>query len=229
MKLAVCYPGDMSSVFMAAFQSIVNIEAPVGYEVKWFRGVGWCQARRRTDACEKALAWGADLICQLDVDQVYEPDILKRLIARHDEGYRVIAAMVPGRQFVKASKMQPFQKLAWRSTEDGKSFEPVTKADGEVVRCEFPTSACVLFPAQVLRDMQRPWYSFGYDPKTWRIKTGEDGSFFVRLARMGVPAYVDTTLEVGHCHVFNIDESFPERFADWAEDGAGEPEICRYD
>ena len=218
----------MTSVFMAAFQSIVNIEAPAGYDVKWFRGVGWCQARRRTDACEKALEWGADLICQLDVDQVYEPDVLKRLVARHDEGYRVIAAMVPGRQFVKASKLKPFQKLAWRSTENGKDFEPVTAADGEVVRCEFPTSACVLFPASVLRELPQPWYAFKYDEKTQRVKTGEDAFFFIRLARQGIPAYVDTTIRVGHCHTFTIDETFPDRFADWAEEGKGEPEICNY-
>jgi hypothetical protein len=227
MKIAVCYPGDMQSVFMAAFQSIVNIEIPPGCTVKWFRGIGWCQARRRAHMCEQALDWGADLIAQLDIDQVYEPDVLCRLKARMDEGYRIVAAMVPGRCYIEDSKIPPFGRLAWRSTEDGQAFEPVNPNEGEMVRADFPTSACVMFHADDLRKLPVPWYAFQYDTRTWKIEGGEDGAFFLRMARMGVEAWVDTTIRVKHCHVFEIDETYPERFADWA-DGTGDPAICRF-
>ena len=78
-RLAVCYPGDVSFVFMQSFESILAIESPDDCEVRWFRGVGWCQARRRIHAAEQAIEWDAELIACLDVDQVYDADILKRL------------------------------------------------------------------------------------------------------------------------------------------------------
>lgn len=227
-KLAVCFPGDMPTVFTAAFHSMVNIETPPGFEVRWFRGVGWCQARRRTHACEQALSWGAELIAQLDVDQIYESDVLKRLVDRHDEGYRIIAAMVPGRAYVQASKVKPFQRLAWRSTDNGKAFEPIEPDEGEVVEADFPTSACVLFAASDLRRLPQPWYFFKYNPDDWSIIAGEDGTFFVRMKHhVGVKSYVDTTIVVKHAHVFEIDDTYPDRFSDW-QNGGGDPVICRY-
>jgi hypothetical protein len=66
-KLAVCYPGDMPTMYASAIESILNIRHPEGCEVKWFRGFGWCQARRRIVMMESALEWGADLIVSLDM------------------------------------------------------------------------------------------------------------------------------------------------------------------
>ena len=65
-KLAVCYPGDMPTVFMLAFESIVNIKSPAACEIRWFRGMGLQQARRRVRAAEEAIEWGAELIALLN-------------------------------------------------------------------------------------------------------------------------------------------------------------------
>jgi len=212
---------------MQAFESIVAIETPEDCEVKWFRGVGWCQARRRIHAAEQALEWGADLISCLDIDQVYEPDILKRLLARHDSGCDMIAAMVPMRGYVRSSKMLPFQPLAWKI--ENNEFTPVAAEDGELQQCEFPTSAAILFRASDLKRLSKPWYFFTYKPDTWSQVAGEDGNFAVRmLSELGVKAYVDTTIKVKHVHPFSIDETFTHRFADWSEPGVGEKAICAY-
>jgi hypothetical protein len=219
----------MAGVFMSPFASMVNIKPPSDCEIQWFRGVGWCQARRRTHACEQALTWKADLIVQLDVDQIYEPDVLQRLVGRIDEGHDVVAAMVPGRGYVAKSKAKPFQRLAWRSTEDGQAFKPVDPDEGEMVEAQFPTSACVIFKAGILKSLRRPWYFNTFKPEDWSLVQGEDGVFFHRLEKeLGVKSWVDTTIRVKHAHVFGIDETFPDRFADWQERGAGEEEICNY-
>ena len=226
-KIAVCYPGDTSFVFMQAFESIVAIETPDDCEVKWFRGVGWCQARRRNHAAEQALDWGADLITCLDIDQVYEPDILKRLVARHDSGCRMVAAMVPMRGYVRESKTAPFQRLAWKI--EDRQFVPIDPEDGDLQRCEFPTSAAILFRAFDLRRLKRPWYFFTYKPEDWKQVHGEDASFALRMSNeLGVQGWVDTTISVKHVHPFSIDETFTERFSDWAEEGVGEQAICNY-
>lgn len=220
----------MPSVYMASFSSMVNIERPAGHQVKWFRGVGWCQARRRTHACEQAIEWGAKRIVQLDADQVYEADVLERLVARQDEGYRVVAAMVPGRGYVERSGVRPFQRLAWRTAADGRSAEPITPEDGEIVEARFPTSACSILYAEDLVRLSRPWFFNTYKPEDWSIVHGEDGTFFWRMEKeLGVTSYVDTTIRVKHAHVFEIDETFPDRFADWSEVGRGDPAICRYE
>jgi len=227
-KLAVCYPGDTSFVFMQAFESMVAIETPEDCEVEWFRGVGWCQARRRAHAAEQAIEWGADLIVCLDLDQVYEPDILKRLLARHDEGCQMVAAMVPMRGYVESSLMKPFQRLAWK-IEDGQ-FAPVNVEDGDLQRCEFPTSAALLLRADDLQRLSKPWYFFTYKPDTWEQVHGEDGNFALRMmSELGVKAWVDTTIQVKHIHPFQIDETFSDRFADWSEEGHGESAICNYE
>lgn len=216
MRLAVCYAGDMPSVYMEAFSSIVNIQNPPDCEVRWFLGGGWCQARRRMDACEKALDWGAEAIVQLDVDQVYDPDILCRLLSRFREGYQVIAAMVPGRGWVDVEKMKPFQRLAWKLIDGGKDFEPVDPSEGDVIECEFPTSACLIMDADIFRKLPKPWYSIDYDPDTWEVKAGEDSLFFLNIKKyLGIKSYVDTTINVKHLNVFAIDDTYSERFPDW--------------
>jgi hypothetical protein len=224
-KLAICYPGDMATVYMPAFDSMVNIHHPGTCEVRWFRGIGWCQARRRTQACEKALEWGADLIAQFDVDQIYEPDVLERLVARHDAGYRIVAAAVPMRGYIEESKLPPFGKCAWRSIDGGTDFEPV-EITGGIEEAEFPTSACVLFAADDLRRLPAPWYFFEYDTKTYKLVKGEDGLFFLRMAKIGVKSYVDTSIRVRHAAVFGIDETYPGRFADWPE--TGDRTLCAF-
>jgi len=227
-KLAVCYPGDTSFVFMQAFESIVAIESPDDCEVSWFRGVGWCQARRRTHAAEQAVEWGADIIVCLDLDQVYEPDILKRLLSRHDEGCQMVAAMVPMRGYVKSSRTAPFQRLAWK-IEEGE-FTPIDVADGDLQRCEFPTSAAILFSAKDLKRLKQPWYFFSYKPDTWEQIHGEDSSFALRmLSELNVEAWVDTTIIVKHLHPFQIDGTFRDRFSDWSTPGVGEKALCNYE
>lgn len=215
-------------MFVAAFHSIVNLETPTGFEVRWFQGRGWCQARRRAHAAEQALEWGAELICCLDIDQVYEPDILVRLVGRHLQGHDVVAAMVPMRGYVKSSGMRPFQRLAWRI--DNGQFMPVDTDKGEVQKADFPTSAALLFRASDLKKMAKPWYFFTYEPDTWKQIYGEDGTFILRMQKeAGVTAWVDTTIKVGHCHVFKIDDTFSDRFTDWSEEGKGERGICSYE
>ena len=218
-KLAVCYPGDMPTLFVAAVESALNIRNPEGFEVNWIRGQGWCQARRRIDTAEKAIAWGATLIASLDMDQVYEPDILERLTSRVAEGYPCVSALVPSRG-KSPSLEKPFQGMGWRL--NGKEFVAVTPADGEMVAAEMPTHGCAIFRADDIQRLQQPWYAHKYDMKTCEEREGEDSRFFLRLNQeLKVTTWIDTTIRVRHCHVFQIDETFSERFQDWEPGASG--------
>lgn len=226
-KIAICYPGDSHSILMVAAESMFNIRTPLGCEVEWFRGLGWCQARRRIHAAERGIIGGADLIVTLDVDQVYEPDILERLVARVDEGYDWVAAMVPLRGYSASSGMGPFQRLAWKLVKN--AFVPVLPDDGDMQKCDYPTCAAMIFRASDLLKLPQPWYFYTYDPMRWEPIQAEDSTFAHRFKKYtGVQAWVDATIKVRHAHVFKVDETFQERFKDWAEPGVGDPDICTY-
>src|SRR3990172_10400410 len=84
-KLAVCYPWDSPFMFTGFVENALNLQRPEGAMVKFFRGLGWCSARRHIDMMEKALEWGADLICIIGSDQTNPDDLLLRLVNRFRE------------------------------------------------------------------------------------------------------------------------------------------------
>ena len=206
-------------------------------DVRFFRGAGWCPARRHASLCEQALTWGADLICVVGADQVHPPDMLCRLIARWNEGYAVIAALVPARGYVGWQDMQPFQRMAWRlkssavglgtGTLDPNEFEPIDPAAGDVQPINFIGSGVLMFHRDHLLALALPWFAEEVDPQTYQRTACMDTRFVWRLqVEAGAKVWVDTTIKVRHLHTFEIDESYPERFADWAKPGVGDPTVC---
>lgn len=212
----------------------------VPLEVRFFRGGGWCPARRHASICEQALHWGADLICIVGADQIHPADMLCRLIGRWDEGYEVISALVPARGYVGWQDMQPFQRMAWRlkpsvvglgtGAATANEIEAINPADGDVQPINFIGSGVLMFHRDHLLALTLPWFSEDVDAATY-VRTGSmDTRFVWRLqAEAGARVWVDTTIPVRHLHAFEIDESFPARFADWARPGAGDPAICQFE
>lgn len=245
MKLAVCYPWESPFVYSAFAQSIMNLRHPC--ETQFFRGKGWSSSRRHTHMCEQAVDWGTDLICMLSADQVYEPDLLKRLYDRFHEGYEVVGALIPVRGHIAWQDMKPFQPMAWRwkregkvevddtkirqyrgIAEDGDMMEMVTANQG-MQRINFIGSGVLMFHRDHLLSLKKPWFyeRIRHDDQTrlpvmdttfsWRLQTEA-------YAKM----WCDTDIKVRHLHVFEIDETFQDRFEDWTASG-GAPEICMYE
>lgn len=228
MKLAVAYPWSNPFAYTEFMDSVLALGIPAGYEVRWFRGGGWCNSRRRTDACEKALAWGADFILQIDADQVYAPDVLLQFTKHMENGLDMVAAMVPQRGYTEGSGMRPFQRLAWKS-EDGATLVPVDVEDGELQKCFLPTCAALICRAKDVARLKRPWFRDQYNELTWEREFAEDLHFVIHMQKeLGLEAWVDTTIQVKHLHTFKIDETFSGRFADWEQPDRGEPGLCRY-
>lgn len=253
MKLAVCVPWTSPFMWTGCVDSLLNLERPAEVrnvlgrveplEVKHFRGPGWCPAKRHAAACAQALEWGADLILILGADQVYQPDLLRRLIARFEQGCEVVAALVPARAFIAWQDMRPFQRMAWRLKRSGSisvgqfndlaairnEVEVIDPAAGELQEVDFIGSGVLMFQADHLRAMAQPWFSESYDPITMERTASMDTRFVWRLRNeAGARVWVDTTIKVGHLHAFTIDETFSGRFADWTQPGVGDPQLCRF-
>jgi len=189
-------------VFTAFVDSALNIRDPEDYEVLWIRGTGWCQARAHNDFMEKALVWGADLICMLSADQTYDPDVLERLMARHLGGCEVVGGLVPIREDFEENHVG--ERLAWR-IENGVA-EKIDPQAAPLQRVDFLGSGLVLFPAGLLEKVSKPWMAYEITGDNWQRKANADTGFFWRLqTEAGAKAWVDTTIKVKHCHVSEID------------------------
>lgn len=243
MKIAVGYPWSSPFTFTGFTDNLANLERPEGCEVRIFRGQGWCPARRHAHICEQALAWGADLITIIGADQVHPEDLLIRLLQRFREGCEVITALVPVRGYVGWQDMKPFQPMAWRFKTsdrpvlrayrgqqlDGDMLEVIDPKDGDVQRVNFIGSGVLMFHRDHLLALSKPWFSEMVDHATQQRISNMDCRFVWRLqTEAHAKVWVDTTIKVKHLHVFPIDATYQDRFADWTKPDSGDPAICRY-
>lgn len=237
VKLACCWIWTSPFVWTGSVASMLNLRHPEGVEVGFFQGRGWSPACRHNHACEQAVAWGADHIVILGADQVYEPDLLERLVARRQEGYEVVAAMVPTRGYIADMQMRPFQRMAWRIKGNGLTpvpwdraqLEIVNPADGPMQRIDFIGSGCIMFDTDHLLALRAPWFFETINPQTQQRTACMDTKFCYRLQlEAGAQVWVDTTIRIKHLHDMPIDESFPDRFEDWAVPGTGPKDLCAY-
>ena len=240
-RLAIGYIWDSPFVYTDFVESVLNLRRPQGYEVRCVRGTGFCPSRRHIDACEKALAWNADLLLILGADQTYPEEMVERLVGHWEQRGGVIAALVPFRGYVDWQGMRPFQPLAWRLECEGvrafRSYEQdpdmmvcINPGDGAVQRAHITGSGVLLFHTDLLRALRKPWFYDRVDPETMHRVADTDTRFVWRLQEeAGAQLWIDTTIRVKHLHIFGIDETFQERFADWADPTvASDRRICRF-
>jgi hypothetical protein len=236
-KLAIGYP--WVSPFMWSFfaENAMNLQRPENS--RWFRGKGWCPAKRHIDFCEQAIEWGASHILIVGADQVHPEDMIPRLIKRVEEdGCEVISALVPTRGHVPWMDMKPFQPMAWRwkanitpreyrgSQQDMDMIEVVKVSDGDLQKIDFIGSGVLMFPVDDLLMLDKPWFAEVFHRETMNRRASMDTRFVWELkAKAGANVWVDTTIKVGHINPFIIDESFQNRFGDWEETGYGECKV----
>jgi len=254
MKLAVCYPWASPFMFTGFVDSTLNMKHPDGFDVKFFRGAGWCPAKRHMTMCEEAMSWGADLICIIGADQVHPEDMLIRLTDRWNQGYEIITLLVPARGYVSWQPMKPFQPMAYRfktNTELGEAnledvtyrnyegmdksghlLHVVTRADADengMARCNFIGSGVLMFEKAHLAAITKPWFYETFEKETQTRRACMDSKFIWRLQEeAGATIWVDTTIFIKHLHVFEIDDSFSDRFSDWTDITMADLAICNF-
>lgn len=244
IKLAVGYPWSSPFTYTQFTDHLPNLQRPDGWDVRFFRGSGWCPARRHAHICEQALEWGADWICIIGTDQVHPEDMLPRLVARiMNDGCEVITALVPARGYVGWQDMKPFQPIAWRwkhssqavlrgykgMDADADMVEVIKPENGDLQRVNFIGSGVLMFHRDHLLALKRPWFSEMVEHESQQRISNMDCRFVWRLQMEAhATVWCDTTIKVKHLHTFQIDETYQDRFEDWMRPGSGDPAICRY-
>lgn len=144
---------------------------------------------------EKAIAGGYERILWLDSDMTFTPDLLKRLSADLDEG----RDMVCGIFFKRIIPCTPcIYKAIYATKKDGKIYP---HADAyldyprdsvfEIAGCGF--GATMMNVSLLNRIKER--HGLPFSPF---VGYGEDFSFCMRVAELGVPMYCDSRVKVGH-------------------------------
>lgn len=241
MKIAVGYPWSLEHIYTRFTESALNLQKPDGCEVKFVRGRGWCSARRHNHICEQALEWGADLLCILGADQTYPADMLIKMVGRIKAGCGAISALVPMRGMIAKQDGKPFQLVGWRLRKESDSptklftkldhndFEQVTQqTHGDLVQVHAIGTGALMFPAKALEAISPPWFMEKPQYPSFERDQCCDLPFIIRLQAEGkLDIWCDTTIKVKHLNVFEVDETYSERFKDWL-DGGGDPNICVY-
>ena len=245
MRLAVVTPWASPFIWTKFSTNLARMLAKFrrpNWECDFFAGHGCDPAARHNNMCLQALQWDADLICIIGADQVHPLDMLDRLIDRYrqtDGG--VISALVPFRGYVPWQHMKPFQPMGWRirngsSTELVKEFTgmdttpemfvPINPADGDLQRVDVIGSGVLLFDRETIEALKKPWFHYQRDPETQQRIADMDTKMVWRLrSEVQVDVWVDTTIKVTHIHDMEIDDTFSQRFADWAD--GGDETICK--
>ncbi len=214
-KLAIAYPWQSPFLYTGFVESALNLRQPEGWDVRWFRGTGWCVARMHNHGVEQALKWGADAICLLDPDQVYEDDALERLMVRLDEGCEVVGALVPLRSFIPENGMKPFQSMAWIKKGDKQILARIDESDGDLQEVHTVGTGVLMLQSSLFSKLGKPWFFERIDQPSFNRNGGHDTRFVGRLRKeLGAKIWVDTTIKVKHLEIFEIDETFTDRFPD---------------
>jgi hypothetical protein len=135
-----------------------------------------------------------DWLLQLDTDHVPEPDLAARMLRRMDEyGCDVLTALYH-------HKFPPYTPVIYHYDGNGRGMAPISawdsRADGFQIGSAGAGALLVRKPVfdRIREELKEPPFE--------RIHPfGEDHSFFVRLHKLGIKAYVATSIESPHLEI----------------------------
>ena len=227
MKIVVGIPWASPFIFTKVLDSMLELKTPKGYEMEFVRGKGWCSARRHNHLLEQAIQKKADLICILGADQRHPADTIERLVKHIEDGKDVVTAMVPSRNMVPRQTMKPYQPLAWRfkKKEPGRiysqppkrddHFEVVTREQGDLQEIDIIGTGVMMFKREHLEKLKKPWLQETIENRErFTCSNSTDSAFILRFRReLKLKVWLDTTIMIIHLDIFEIDDTFSERFS----------------
>ena len=197
MKTLIAIPcGD--TIPADTFQSAISlrVESPVQFTL--VRGSLVYDARNRL--AEIAMEGGFDRILYLDSDMVFEPDMLQRFHAQLDEGKEVVCGLYTTR---KPPIHTTLYSAMYLKREPGEKFSVPVLARMEDYPLDrpFQVKGCgfagVMLSVDVLRRITE---TFGA-PFSPLPGFGEDLSFCLRAAELGIEIWCDPRIRLGHVGV----------------------------
>jgi len=217
MKLGLAMPLDWEHVNRYTHISMLCLERPDFVYLDAPRGGDI--AEKREGQIEKGMELECTHFAMLDGDMVYPEDTLKKLmdliVTPHqtNKGEMIIGDMAGGLVY---RGYPPYEPVVWERSSNGKGKIMWPFQDfkfGEILDAGATGCACLLVKRQVFEEMERPWFRIQKEEKTVdgkviTIRRGEDTYFTENAVKKGFRLLIDTTEDVGHMRLFQIDRHF---------------------
>ncbi len=165
-------------------------------------------AYRRTDVArnmmaEHLLAGPYDWLVMLDSDHRHAPETVEQLAAVmmvHPE-IRILA----GLNFRRGA---PFEPMAYRLAEDGKSLTPLALWQAGLVEVDAVGTPILAVHREVFAAMPAPWFQYTYTAYRAGVSGSEDIAFCRRVkAETDYKIYVHTQITSPHLITSQVDEA----------------------
>lgn len=186
-KLAIGIPCTFPTVPTSFFYSFIHMERPDFVLIHADNGP---IDTLRNDIVEKALSIGATRLIMMDVDMVYHPKTITRLLSHR---LPIVGALC-------FRRYPPFDSIMLRIETDGVRTGYVSVDDweeGELVEVDATGAGCLMFDMQIFKDMPKPWFRFQKNADTGAT-IGEDIGFCQDLKAAGYRIFVDTSVPSDH-------------------------------
>ena len=154
----------------------------------------------RNNIVEKAQSIGVTKLLLCDVDQIYDPQTINKLLAHK---LPVVGAKV-------CRRYPPFDPIMMQII-DGE-YQPIDDYEpGSLVEVDATGSGCVLYDMEVFKKLPYPWFRFQKNPENGMI-IGEDVGLCQDLKAIGYKIFVDTSIEIGHLTTMIVNQKTHELY-----------------
>jgi len=154
----------------------------------------------RNDIVKKALMAGATRLIMLDVDMIYHPQTITRLLSHK-------LPVVGGLTF---RRYPPFDALMLKVkpiNEHVNGYESVEEwGKNELIEVDATGAGCLMFDMEIFKKMPRPWFRFQKQEETGSV-IGEDIGFCQELKAAGYRIFVDTSIPSDHLTRIAVNEA----------------------
>ena len=142
----------------------------------------------RNDIVEKALAIGATHLLMQDVDMIYHPKTITRLLSHR---LPIVGAM-------SFRRYPPFDPIMLKVKADKSGYASIGEwEENALVEVDATGAGCLMFDMSIFRKMPKPWFKFYNDPDTGAT-IGEDIGYCQDLKAAGYQIFVDTSSPADH-------------------------------
>jgi len=219
IKLAIVIPWGMDMIWRRTWETYETLEKPK--EFKLIFGTGRTPARRHEIGCEEALRWGASHILILGGDEVFpETDMIRRMVKWMEVNNleewmsrkKVINCLVPIRGHCPGQGTRPFQPIGMMIDDATQEQVPITRDGQPIVKAEVIGTGVMLFEADILYGMPKPWFGDSHTEGTNSVNLMQDVAFVQKLNNIGCQSWCDTQIIVKHLAVLEADDTFQQRF-----------------
>ena len=237
--LSYIHPGDVSGAFMEAVLNVVDHDAAgprhIGRRISLRSGPRIASARN--SLVRTFLTTDAEWLWMLDTDMVFQPHTLDRLLdAANAKRRPIMGALCFGG--ARGGVVYPTIYRLRQPDEDHGPVECIRDYPPDtILQVDATGCACLLVHRSVLERIAgaaRPDGTLCFpEPAPWFSESvyrqhefGEDWSFCLRAAQLGIPVHVHTGIRIGHIKPAVVDEAAYREYQAMAEQVGGEDAVA---